>query len=111
MDPKNPAPVNRVELTGRVSAAPQTRVLPSGDEVVSFRLVVARDRATLRRSRQSVDTIDCSAWTAVLRRKVARLEPGAQVRVEGRLHRRFSRGAAGPVSRVSVDLTSCAPLR
>jgi single-strand DNA-binding protein len=92
---------------GRVSAAPESRVLPSGDEVVSFRLIVARSAAALRRSKQRVDTIECSAWTATMRRTVLRLEPGVEVAVSGELRRRFSRGANGAVSRVTVDLNSC----
>ena len=104
-------PLNRVELTGRVSAPPETRVLPSGDQVVSFRLIVPRSTAARRRSRQTVDTIECSAWTSVLRRKVARLEPDTVVQVSGELRRRFSRGAGGVISRVTVDLDTCAPLR
>lgn len=103
--------INRVELTGRVSAAPEVRVLPSGDQVVSFRLIVARSAAARRRSKQSVDTIECSAWTSVLRRRVVRLEPDAVVQVTGELRRRFSRGAGGVISRVTVDLQSCTPVR
>jgi single-strand DNA-binding protein len=98
---------NRVTLVGRVSAEPESRVLPSGDEVVSFRLIVARSAAALRRSKQRVDTIECSAWTATMRRTVLRLEPGVEVAVSGELRRRFSRGANGAVSRVTVDLNSC----
>lgn len=98
---------NQVTLVGRVSAAPESRVLPSGDEVVSFRIIVARNAAALRRSKQRVDTIECSAWTAAVRRVVLRLEPGAEVEVGGELRRRFSRGANGTVSRVTVDLNSC----
>lgn len=99
-------PVNRVELSGRVSAEPESRSLPSGDVVVSFRLVVQRDAAARRRSRQSVDTIECSAWTVALRRKALRLQPGAFVQVTGQLRRSFSRGGAGVTSFVSVDLGS-----
>ena len=98
---------NQVTLVGRVSAAPESRVLPSGDEVVSFRIIVARSAAALRRSKQRVDTIECSAWSATLRRTVLRLEPGTEVEVSGELRRRFSRGASGAVSRVTVDLNSC----
>lgn len=103
------APVNHVELSGRVSAEPETRVLPSGDQVVSFRLIVPRDAAARRRTRQTVDTIECTAWTAALRRKVSRLAPGATVQVSGQLRRRFSRGAGGVMSRVTVDLEACSP--
>ena len=109
--PGHPRPdqqsVNAVRLSGRVSAAPEARMLPSGDEVVSFRLVVPRSAAALRRSKQRVDTIECSAWTARLRRSVRRLAAGDEVTVTGELRRRFSRGASGPMSWVTVDLDTC----
>ncbi len=99
--------VNVVRLSGRVSAAPEARLLPSGDEVVSFRLVVPRSASARRRSKQRVDTIECSAWTARLRRSVRRLEAGDAVTVTGELRRRFTRGASGPMSWVNVDLETC----
>ena len=99
--------VNAVRLSGRVSAAPEARMLPSGDEVVSFRLIVHRSPAARRRSKQRVDTIECSAWTARLRRSVRRLAAGDAVTVTGELRRRFTRGAGGPMSWVNVDLDTC----
>ena len=99
--------VNAVRLSGRVSAAPEARMLPSGDEVVSFRLIVPRSPSARRRSKQRVDTIECSAWTARLRRSVRRLEAGDAVTVTGELRRRFTRGAGGPMSWVNVDLDTC----
>jgi single-strand DNA-binding protein len=98
---------NRVELTGRISAEPESRVLPSGDEVVSFRLVVRRGAAARRRSKQVVDTIECAVWPARLRRSVIKIEPGTEVTVTGALRRRFSRGGAGVASWVSVEVDSC----
>ncbi len=98
---------NRVHLAGRVSADPETRVLPSGDEVVSFRLIVRRSAAARRRSKQVVDTIECSAWSVAMRRTVSRLEAGTEVEVTGELRRRFTRGA---ISFVSVDVDSCRKL-
>ena len=99
--------VNAVRLSGRVSAAPEARMLPSGDEVVSFRLIVPRSPSARRRSKQRVDTIECSAWTARLRRSVRRLEAGDAVTVTGELRRRFTRGSGGPMSWVNVDLDTC----
>ncbi len=98
---------NTVQLTGRVSAPPETRVLPSGDEVVSFRLVVRRSASARRRSKQVVDTFECTAWRAALRRSTSRLDAGAHVAVTGELRRRFTRGGAGVISFVTVELDSC----
>lgn len=103
--------LNHVELGGRVSAAPEARTLPSGDVVVSFRLIVPRDAGARRRSKQTVDTIECTAWTAAMRRKILRLTPGTTVQVGGQLRRRFSRSAGGVISRVTVDLDACTSVR
>ena len=91
-------PANEVNLVGRVSAAPQERQLPSGDAVVSFRLVVPRTRAAQRRTRQRVDTVECSVWTARLRRSALTLVAGDDVTVTGELRRTFRRGAGGVTS-------------
>lgn len=99
--------MNSVELRGRVSADPERRTLPSGDEVVSFRLVVPRDARARRRSRQSVDTIEVSAWSAKARRAALRLQPGDEVTVTGQLRRRFRRTGGAPQSFVSVELETC----
>ena len=105
--PATDLPVNEVRLIGRVSAAPETRLLPSGDELVSFRLVVRRSAAARRRSKQVVDTIECTVWRAALRRSVMRLGAGTEVAVTGELRRRFSRTGGGAVSWVSVEVDSC----
>jgi single-strand DNA-binding protein len=94
---------NVVELVGRVAAEPQLRALPSGDELVTFRLVVARPGGRPRPRSPSVDTIDCVAWSATARAVAAALRPGDQARVEGALRRRFWRATAGPASRYDVE--------
>ena len=93
-------PVNSVRLLGRVSGNPESRELPSGDTVVMWRVVVSRDSD----GRPGVDTIDCAAWEGRHRRAALRLPAGAVVAVEGRLRRRFWRGAGGPVSRYEVEV-------
>ena len=98
---------NTVHLVGRVSAAPEIKTLPSGDQLVTFRLVVRRSASARRRSKQVVDTIECTAWRAGLRRSVARLEAGAEVSVTGELRRRFTRAGGGVASWVSVEIDSC----
>lgn len=97
---------NHVVLRGRVADTAEPRTLPSGDEIVSFRLIVDRSRAARRRSRQLVDTFDCSAWTVRLRDQARRLKPGDRVEISGELRRLFSRQVGGVSSRVFVDLGS-----
>jgi single-strand DNA-binding protein len=98
---------NQVRLEGRIAAPVQERMLPSGDCVGSFRVIVDRQGAARRRSKQKVDSIECSVWTARLRRLVARLEPGDEVAVSGQLRRTFRRNGTGTASFVTVDVESC----
>lgn len=95
---------NHVVLRGRVADHADTRILPSGDEIVAFRLIVDRGRSARKRSRQHVDTFDCSCWTATLRGRALRLAPGEVIEVSGELRRLFNRGGAGVTSRVFVDV-------
>jgi single-strand DNA-binding protein len=95
---------NEVHLTGRVSAPPEQRQLPSGDIVVTFRVVVPRTRAAQKRTRQRVDTVECSAWTSRLRRTVMSLTPDDEISVTGELRRTFRRSGAGVTSWVTVDV-------
>lgn len=100
---------NLVALTGRLAAPPLARILPSGDELLSWRLVVRREGED-RRAR--VDTLDCVAWTARLRRQVRSWAPGDLVEVEGALRRRFWRGANGAAtSRCEVEVSGARRLR
>lgn len=107
-------PVNEVRLVGRVSGQPTVREMPSGDELVQFRLVVPR--AARRRSRaagaagsgsaasgSTVDTIDVACWSSRVRRAAVRLPDGQGVEVRGSLHRRFFAAAGGRASRYEVE--------
>ena len=100
--PDEDAHVNQVRLRGRVSAAPEQRELPSGDRLVTARLVVARPPGPARQ-RQPVDVLDCVAWTARAQRLVAGWQPGSVVEVEGAIRRRFRRGT-GRVSSSRVEI-------
>lgn len=100
-----PAEVNEVHLSGRVSGGIERRELPSGDGLVTFRLVVARSRrrgAPAGRA-PGVDTIDIACWSASTRAVAARLEPGSGVAVDGSLRRRFFATSAGRASRYEVE--------
>jgi single-strand DNA-binding protein len=97
---------NEVVLCGRVAAAAKERQLPSGDTIVTVRIVVDRDAQAMSRSSQRVDTIDCVAWTGRLQRSIRAWEAGQRVRVDGAIRRRFFRGASGVGSRVEVEVRS-----
>ena len=102
---------NEVRLLGRVSVPPETRELPSGDVVVTFRVVVDRPDTGRRERAQRVDSIVCTAWRGDVRRTVTRWQPGDTVQVVGSLRCRFYRGAAGAVSRSEVEVLSARRVR
>ena len=78
--------------------------LPSGDLLLTFRVVVDRSD-TVAGQRRQVDTIDCAAWSGRVQRTVRSWTAGDVVSVEGHLRRRFRRSEAGAVSRVEVEVT------
>lgn len=93
--------VNEVRLVGRVSQAPEERVLPSGDVLWTCRVVVPRPASS---GRVTVDAIECAAWSPRARRSVASWQPDDVVEVSGAVRRRFFRAAGGPASRVEVEI-------
>jgi len=104
--------VNEVQLVGRVSGPPRERVLPSGDQLVTARIVVPRPPARQRdRPRASVDTVDCVAWTSRPRAVLGGLQPDDIVMVHGALRRRFWRAEHGPASKVEVEVAKAKRLR
>jgi len=98
---------NEVLLVGRLAAPPAERELPSGDVLVTFRVVV--DRPPARRGeperRASVDALDCVAWTAGLRKAAGGWQSGDVLELEGSLRRRFWRAPSGLGSRYEVEVT------
>ena len=104
MLPGEAAAHNEVMLRGRVAAPVDERELPSGDTIMTARIIVDRDSAALSRSSQRVDTIDCVAWLRRVQRSMRGWKAGERVEVTGAIRRRFFRGAHGPVSRVEVEI-------
>lgn len=98
--------LNEVRLVGRVTSAAVERTLPSGDTVMGFRVVVARERTPMTAgSRQPSDWVDCAVWGGRVRRAAATWQVGDVVEVEGALRRRFFRSAdGGGGSRVEVEV-------
>ena len=109
-----PPHANEVRLVGRLTGEPQLRELPSGDVVLTFRIVVRRPPVPARRAgtrSPTVDTLDCAAWRRDVQRAVGRAAPGDLLEVHGALRRRFWRGPAGPASRSEVEVLRVTRLR
>ena len=93
---------NTVTLVGRVSTTPEQRDLPSGDVLVTLRVVV--DRPPERgQTRRVVDVIDVACWTKRTQRSAGSLSADDGVRIEGSLRRRFFGTAGGRASRYEVE--------
>ena len=92
---------NDVVLRGRVSAPAEIRTLPSGDPLLTFRLIVRRPEPLARG--QSVDVLTCITYDRSLQRRAALWQPGDVVEVEGALQRRFWRTGTGTASVCEVN--------
>ena len=98
---------NEVLLVGRLAAAAVEREMPSGDVMVSWRLVVTRPprRTGTDRRSPSVDTIECMTYAAAPRRSALSWAEGDLIEVSGALRRRFWRsGGGGAASRTEVEV-------
>jgi len=103
-DPEDP---NVVRLMGRVGADPAEKELPSGDHIVTWRVIVEQPAPTRKSGpRSRVDTIDCIAWSARVRRTALTLSAEDRVVVQGCLRRRFWQTGSGPASRYEVEVTA-----
>jgi single-strand DNA-binding protein len=103
--------VNDVRVVGRLTSC-ETRDLPSGDRMVSFRVVVdrpPRDRGPS--GRVTVDAIECTAWRFALQRKLQRWRIGDPIEVTGALRRRFWRSGPTAQSRLELQANSIADPR
>ena len=94
-------PRNEVFLEGRVSNQPQERVLPSGDVVVEFRIVI--DRSQSRGKKREVDTLDIAVWSASTRKRALRLSVDDWVSIDGAVRRRLWQAPTGLASRWQVE--------
>jgi len=106
-DPAGSSDDNVVELRGRVSSAPLERTLPSGAVITTFRVSIVRARTPMTSgSAQTVDWVDCVAWSGRARRSVNGWTVGDQVEVTGALRRRFFRTGESSTTRLEVEVLS-----
>lgn len=107
--------VNEVRIVGRISTGAEEHELPSGDVLVSLRVVVPRPASRTvgdrRRPRVPVDTIEVACWSAMTRRRALKLEGGELVEVTGSLRRRFYRAGTVSLSRYEVEARTLRKVR
>ena len=104
---------NEVRLLGRLSGAPVTVELPSGDALVTFRISVPRESTSGRGpvSGQRVDSVPCTAWAPRLRRSIATWRVGDMVEVAGAVRCRFYQAGGATRSRVEVEASAARIMR
>jgi len=105
---KFPEPLNEVHLIGRISSEPTAKVLPSGDQVVEFRIVVGRtprgeNSSAPKGKAPQIDTLDIAAWSAKARRLALAVKANTWVEVHGAVRRRFWQAPTGLASRWQVE--------
>lgn len=108
---------NEVQLRGRVSGTPERRRLPSGDEVVRLRLVLARSDGVTDAIPVQVGPAPGPGRRArsgqTGRRDLAhaeRLPSGVWIAVAGRLQRRWWQAGGGRRSQLEVVATALTPI-
>lgn len=94
-------PINEVFLVGRVTSLAVEKILPSGDKVVEFRIVIGRKVS--KGSKKEVDALDIAAWSAKSRRAALALKIDTWVEITGSVRRRFWRAPTGLASRWQVE--------
>ena len=94
-------PKNEVQLVGRVTSLAVEKLLPSGDRVVEFRVVIGREKS--RGSKKEVDSLDIAAWSSKTRRAALSLKVDTWVEIKGSVRRRFWRAPTGLASRWQVE--------
>ena len=95
------SPVNSVLLVGRVTSKGVEKLLPSGDKVFEFRIVVGRAKS--RGARKEVDSLDIAAWSAKTRKAALSIKIDSWVQVSGAVRRRFWQAPSGLASRWQVE--------
>jgi single-strand DNA-binding protein len=94
-------PMNEVLLVGRVTSLAVEKILPSGDQVVEFRVVIGREKS--RGNKKEVDSLDIAAWSAKTRKAALSLKIDTWVEIRGAVRRRFWRAPTGLASRWQVE--------
>ena len=79
--------LNKVILMGRLTADPELRTTPKGDEVISFTIAVERSFADANGERKA-DFLNCVAWKGTARFIHSHFNKGQMINVCGSLQTR-----------------------
>lgn len=101
---------NEVLVSGRVTAEPLVRELPSGDHLATWRICVARPATTRFRGRR-IDSVTCVSFDRSVHRRLHGWRLGDVVRITGALRRRVWRGRDGVRSVCEVEAATVAVVR
>lgn len=105
-EPTNLDSAADVTIVGRLGSRVDERVLPSGDRLVTFTIVVDRPhRRGAPPTAARVDAVPCQAFGSQVTRVLSRLESGEWVQAQGVLRRRFWRSGAGLGSALEVEVS------
>ena len=106
---------NDVRLAGRLTGTPAVVELPSGDELVTFRISVPRASPSGANATgvttQRVDSVPCTAWSPRLRRSILTWRAGDLVEVSGAVRCRFYQAGGATRSRVEVEASAARIIR
>lgn len=105
--------VNDVRLVGVLTAPAEAKELPSGDQLVTFRISVARAAPTPSSAPRGtgVDSVPCTVWVARVRRRATTWRVGDLIEVAGAVRCRFFQAGGVTRSRVEVEVTSARVIR
>lgn len=94
---------NEVRVVGRLGSNVGVKVLPSGDEITVFSIIVDRPAREIRGTTR-IDTIACVTSRVQIGSRLSNWEPGRWIEAEGVLRRRFWRAGGGLGSAMEVDV-------
>ncbi|SEM00901.1 single-stranded DNA-binding protein [Nonomuraea pusilla] len=104
---------NEVVLVGRLSAAAEEQVMPSGDTVTKWRVIVRRRWAGQRPGKRGgslADSIPCVTFDAATAEIVRGLKPRDRLEVKGSVRCRVYGPPGAKMFRYEVEARSAAPL-
>lgn len=99
---------NHVMLVGKLSGAPEEKMLPSGDTLLSWRLVIRRKPG--RRRSSPVDSLPCVTFDQDTADAVLAMRSGDYMEVQGSLRCRIFGPPKAKIWRYDVEASAARPV-